>query len=134
MFAAVAAVAPIWRVLAVVVAVPLAWAAVAKAFAFGTTTADFEELGIRRPELAVPLVCATEAVTALLLVLRPRVGAVLALLLLTAFSGVLAAVLRSGRQVRCACFGAVTRRPVDARDLVRNGVLILVAAAIVLAT
>ena len=127
-----AAVAPGWRFLAVVLAVPFAWSAVAKAVAFGATSADFAELGIRRPEVAVPAVCAAEAAAALLLLFRPRIGAILALLLLTAFSGVLLSVLRSGREVRCACFGAASRRPVDERDLLRNGVLAAVAVVLVL--
>lgn len=129
-----AAVMPLWRVVSVLLAVPFAWSAVAKAIALDPTRRDFAELGIRRPDVVVPLVCVAEALTALLLVLKPRAGAMVALLLLTAFSGVLVSVIQSGREVRCACFGAVSRRPVDLRDLVRNGALAAVAVTLVLAT
>lgn len=128
------AIAPVWHLVAVLLAVLFAWSSIAKALSLSSTREDFEEMGIRSPALAVPLVCAAEASTALLLVVRPRAGAVLALLLLTAFSGVLAAVLRSGRQLRCACFGAVSRRPIDGRDLARNALLLLVAVALLFAT
>lgn len=124
----------LWRVVGVLLAVPFAWAAAAKAIALDATRRDFAELGVRRPDIAVPLVCVAEAVTAFLLVLRPRAGAMVALFLLTAFSGVLVSVIRSGREVRCACFGAVSRRPVDVRDLVRNGALAALAVTLMLAT
>lgn len=125
---------PLWRVVGILLAVPFAWSAVAKAIALDATRRDFAELGVRRPDVVVPLVCVAEAVTAFLLVLRPRAGAMVALFLLTAFSGVLVSVIRSGREVRCACFGAVSRRPVDVRDLVRNGALAAFAVTLMLAT
>lgn len=48
-----------------------------------------------------------------------------ALVVLAAFTVLVARVLASGRRPTCACFGAMSRRPLGAGHLVRNGVLMV---------
>ena len=68
-------------------------------------------------------------IIAALLVLVPGWGGVAAFGLLAAFTAVLATVIRSGRVVRCACFGASDSDPVSRRHLIRNALLGLLALA-----
>lgn len=78
---------------------------------------------------AVGVLLAEAAVVTLLAVpgLEPA-GFLLAVLLLAGFSAVLAAALRRGVTASCQCFGA-GRDAVGRRHVVRNGVLLLGAAA-----
>jgi len=54
-------------------------------------------------------------------------GFALILLMLVAFTTAIARALRSGTKASCACFGATTA-PLGRRHLVRNGVLLALAA------
>jgi hypothetical protein len=56
--------------------------------------------------VVVTTVLALETGAAVALVLRPRVGAALAIGLLVAFAGVAGIVHATGRRVSCSCFGA----------------------------
>lgn len=60
--------------------------------------------------------------------LIPTAGCALAGLLSIAFSGAITASLRRGNRAPCRCFGRSTT-PLGARHLVRNAILLLVAAA-----
>ena len=114
---------------ALVTAVVLGWAGMAKWQRPLGTAASFAGLGLPEPELlarAVPL--AEFAVAALLLVVPP-VGAVAALVLLLAFTAVLVGAVRRGDEVGCACFGAARARPVSTVDLIRNAGLLGFAGA-----
>lgn len=102
-------------------------AAVAKLRSPVETAEDFRSLGLPRPDLAARLVPAVELVTAAALILSPGWGAVCAFAILAAFTATLAAVVRSGRVVSCACFGGTSSAPVSKRHLVRNGVLLVLA-------
>ena len=56
-----------------------------------------------------------------------------ALVLLAAFTVAVAVAVARGRQVACSCFGARDDRPVSARTLLRNGVLLVAAGTVALA-
>jgi hypothetical protein len=53
-----------------------------------------------------------------------------AALLLLAFTVVLVVRLVQGRRPPCACFGALSAKPIGWGNVVRNGVLIVVAAVV----
>lgn len=113
---------------AIVLAAVLVVAAVAKLRDPEATAADFASLGLPAGPLLARAVPAAELATAAALVLNPGWGGVVAFALLAAFTAVLASVIRSGRVATCACFGGSTAEPVSARHLVRNGVLLALAA------
>jgi hypothetical protein len=108
-----------------------AWAARAKARDLPATARSFRALGLGRPYLVARGVIGAEAVTAVLLLTVPGIGAAAALVALAAFSVLLADRLARGSAVPCGCFGSTGTGPVSARDLARNAVL-GVAAALVL--
>ncbi|NMO15718.1 hypothetical protein HPC49_02505 [Pyxidicoccus fallax] len=84
--------------------------------------------GFPKPWVGAPLAAAVvlaEAASALLLLLAPLAGYVLALALFTGFTLGIARVLRRGERVRCRCFGA-SDTPMGASHLVRNGLLLAV--------
>jgi hypothetical protein len=74
----------------------------------------------------------TELVLAVMLLSNPRPGGVAALLLLAAFSVLLAGAVRRGVTAGCNCFGAARIEPVSGADLLRNVLLGLLAVAAVL--
>jgi len=82
--------------------------------------------------LALP---AAEITSATLLVIAPtaQFGAALAVLLLLAFVGAIAAALRRGAAPDCHCFGQLHSRPAGAETLARNGVLAAVAVFVLAA-
>ncbi len=84
--------------------------------------------GLVAPVAAV--LAPAELVTALLLVLPPTrsAGLVLAALLLLAFTVVVVLALRAGRRPECHCFGRIGGADVSGRTVVRNLVLLAVAA------
>ena len=102
-------------------------AAVAKWRDRPTTARAFRDLGLPAPKRWVGPVAAGEVVLALLLVVRPAIGGIAAVVVLIAFSLVLAAAIRRGEQVVCGCFGAANDRPVSVVDLVRNAALVALA-------
>lgn len=114
---------------ALALAAVLAVAGRAKVGDLEGTARDFAELGLPWPRPLARVVPAAELATALALVVLPGWGGVAAFGLLAAFSANLYVVIRSGRVVSCACFGANDRAPVSVRHLVRNGVLAGLALA-----
>lgn len=64
---------------------------------------------------------------------RP-VTALLAAVLLTAFTAVIVRLLLDGRRPPCACFGALSRQPIGWGSVVRNAVLIGLAVVAALAS
>ena len=107
----------------------LAFAGVAKATRRAATEQSFRELHLRWPRGLSVLVPAVEGLVAGACVVRPAVGGWCALFLLSAFTAVLAPVVRSGRRISCRCFGAASGEPVTSTTLVRNGLLIACALA-----
>ncbi len=82
--------------------------------------------------LALPV---AELAAAALLIPEPtaRIGALLALALLLAFTAAVARSLARGEQPDCNCFGGVHSAPVSRLTLVRNVALAAVAAAVAVA-
>lgn len=120
---------PLALVAALILAVVLVLAGVAKLRRPAETAEDFAGLGLPWPGPLATLVPLVEIGCAALLVLVPGWGGVAAFGLLAVFTAALAPVIRSGRVVSCACFGALDRGPVSGRHLVRNGALGLLALA-----
>jgi hypothetical protein len=79
--------------------------------------------------VGVPL---AELAAVVLLGLRPRVGGVLVLLLLAAFSAFAATRLVDGQRIKCACFGSLSDSVLGRGTLIRNALLGGVALGVVL--
>jgi len=62
--------------------------------------------------------------------LARRVAAIVAAVLLLAFTALLVMRLAQGRRPPCACFGALSSKPIGWGNIVRNAVLIVVAAVV----
>lgn len=117
-------------VLAVALSAVFAWAAIVKLSDRQGTVDGFADLGLPRPVWLSVAVPASEIATALLLLLAPGWGGVLAFGFLAAFTGVLIVTIRSGRLVPCRCFGGSSDAPVSWKQVVRNGVLLVLATAV----
>jgi Methylamine utilisation protein MauE len=91
------------------------------------TAAGFASLGLPGSAVTAMAVAGFEPALAVLLVVAPRSGGVVALAALGGFSAVLVGVLRDGRRATCRCFGAITAGRVSRAELVRNGALALLA-------
>lgn len=116
------------RAAGAVLAIVLAVAAVAKLARRSGTGEELAQLGLLAPDVLAWVVPVVELACAVLLVVVPAWGGIAAFALLAAFTVVLVRVLRSGREVSCNCFGALSRRPVSTWSLARNGVLLVLAA------
>ena len=81
-------------------------------------------LQLGAPAWTATLLVPAEAAVVGLLLVWPVVGAISAGLLLTAFSLVLARVVRDGRLVSCGCFGSATHAPVSRLTVARNAALV----------
>ncbi|MEM9134459.1 MAG: MauE/DoxX family redox-associated membrane protein [Actinomycetota bacterium] len=121
------------RLIAAGLAVVFVVAAGAKALDRRAAVEEFASLRLRRPEVLVPLVIATELAVAIALLTVPPLGAMAAFALLAAFTVVLVGVLRSGREVACRCFGSLSSRPISRSTVGRNAVLAALAAVVALA-
>lgn len=93
------------------------------------TATGFAALGVPAAVVLAGAVPVIELLVAVALVAAPRAGAVAALVVLAAFSAVLGRALRAGADAPCACFGTARTDPVSTTDLVRNGLLVVAAAA-----
>lgn len=109
---------------AVALAAVLGTAAVVKLTSLRTTADEFAALGLRRSRVLPALVGLTEVGAASAVILRPPMGAVLAGVLLVAFTGVVTWALANDRQVSCGCFGPLSKEPVSSATVVRNIVLL----------
>ena len=118
---------------AVVLAAVFVRAGVAKAVGGGATRDGFAALGAPAPAFTARAVAFVELTLAVLLLASPRAGGVAALVLLAAFTVFLAGAVRRGVTAGCNCFGAARVDPVSPVDLLRNGLLVLLAAAALLA-
>jgi uncharacterized membrane protein YphA (DoxX/SURF4 family) len=87
--------------------------------------------GLGAPAFAIPILPWLElAVGAALVVgIATPVPAILAVLLLVAFTALIVVRLAEGEHPPCACFGAWSATPIGPRHLVRNGALILLGLA-----
>lgn len=110
-----------------------AWAGAVKLVSPARTTASFRALGLPAAHAFARLVPLVELTTAASILIAPRLGGVLALGLLTLFSGVVATALATGRRTGCGCFGATsTDDELSGTELIRNAALALGAAAVLL--
>lgn len=106
-------------------------AAIAKLRSPETTLDEFAEIGVPAAELARYIVPAVELAISAALVFAPPAGGIAAFVLLIAFTTTLASIIKSGRTVSCACFGAIATKPVGTNQIYRN--LLLLAMALVVA-
>ena len=113
---------------ALVLAAVFAFAAATKSADAGRTGDEFARLGLPAPDLLARVVPPAEAVVALTLLWRPALGSTLATFALLAFTAVLGAALRTGRNVTCGCLGSFSRKPISALTLARNAELMALAA------
>lgn len=108
-------------------------AAVAKLRDLDTTEREFTALGLPRAPFFARFVPLVELSIVALLMIVPPAGSIAALVSLAFFTTFLVGRLRAGVRVPCACFGAARARPISALDVVRN-VLLMALAAVALAT
>lgn len=106
-------------------------AAAAKVRTPTATATTFRRLGVPAADVTARAVPLVELVVATVLLAAPRAGAVGALVLLVAFTAVLARAVARGVDVSCGCFGAASSAPITDVTLLRNA--LLVAAAVVAA-
>jgi Methylamine utilisation protein MauE len=104
----------------VALAVVFAWAGGAKFADREATAAGFRALGLGSADQRAIQVPAFEIATAVLLLVAPVGGAIVALLLLAVFTVILSNRLVAGSRVPCRCFGNVRTRPISWLDVVRN--------------
>ena len=105
---------------ALALAVVFAWSSLAKL----VTQPDMTALGL--PAWFAPVTAYVEAGLALLLLVSPANGGIVALALLAGFTAFLVARRDSG--VGCGCFGSAKVEPISWRSIARNVVLMALAA------
>jgi len=108
------------RAAALVLAVVFAWSSLAKL----VTQPDMTALGL--PPWFAPTTAYVEGALALLLLVSPANGGIVALALLAGFTAFLVARRNSG--VGCACFGSASVAPISWKAIARNAALLAVAA------
>ncbi len=104
-------------------------ASASKLAAGSRTAATFHALGLPAARTMARVVPGVELLVAVALVAAPAVGGVAALVVLAAFSAVLARAVASGIGAPCACFGRPRTDPVSVVDVVRNVLLSVLALA-----
>lgn len=111
----------------VVVGLVLVVAGVTKVAARDRWPADAESLGV--PRSLVPLVPWCEIVlgAAMAAVVRREATGVIAAMVFAAFTVLIVVNLMRGRRPVCACFGALSARPLGWRHVARNLTLICLA-------
>lgn len=118
-------------VAAFLVALVLAVSAGGKLWARDRVPADLIAFGVPSalaPALSWVLPIVEVGVTVTLLVPATRTaGAIVAVVMLSVFTGGVAANLLWGRRPPCACFGGGQGRPISGVTLVRNAVLVALA-------
>lgn len=114
---------------ALLLAVLFAWAGVAKALRPAATASGFARLRVPAARAAARMVPLGELGLAVLLLARPRAGALAVLLALAAFSAVLARAMARGATRGCACFGPGGEPGPLSTALVRNALLATAALA-----
>lgn len=112
---------------AILLALVLGYAGLTKIANHRRTAETFAQLGLPKPTLAAWLVPAAELGIAAALLTTPGWGGVAAAAMLTGFSIYLLALLRSGAEVSCGCFGSSNNNPASSADLGRNLTLITIA-------
>lgn len=93
----------------------------------GEVVDSFRQLRVPMPRLLGVVIPLLELVVAMTLIVVPRVGGVMALVMLMAFTAVLVRTIRSGTTAGCGCFGRPGSGPVRWADVWRNAFLALLA-------
>ena len=117
----------------VALAVVFAWAGGAKFADLKGTQEGFAALGLSQPEPRAIQVAAFEIATAVLLIVAPVGGALVALGLLVVFTVLIVRLLRSGVTAPCRCFGGIRSHPLAWTDVARNVGLGLLAVVVLIA-
>lgn len=102
-------------------------AAAAKVRTPRATATTFRRLGVPAANVTSRAVPVVELVVATVLLAAPRGGAIAALVLVAAFTVVLARAVARGVDVSCGCFGAASSAPVTSVTLLRNALLVVAA-------
>mgnify|MGYP002630009020 CR=1 FL=1 len=118
----------VFSLAAACLAAVLTWAGIAKARRPVETTREFRQLGLPAPAILARVVPIVELTVALVLVVEPGWGGVLAFGLLAGFTALLVSIIRSGRVISCGCFGSTSNQPVTSTEVARNVVLLVLAA------
>jgi len=113
--------------------VVFAASSIAKLRSPDVTRDQLTELGIPQPEIARYALPAIEIAVAVALIFATAWGGIAAFVLLTAFTTTLVSIIRSGRTVGCACFGALSDAPVAWGQVKRNAVFLGMALVVALA-
>lgn len=100
------------------------FSAVSKLWNPSKTVTEFTNLGVPFPSAAAYAIPGLELMVCAALVAVPAWGGVWAFVLLVGFTTTLVSIIRSGRVVNCACFGALTDQPVSWHSILRNAVLL----------
>ena len=119
---------------AVVLAVVFLRAEAAKLARRDDAARAFAALRLPAPAAMARGVPAVELGLAAALLAAPRAGGAASLVVLAAFSAALLRAIRSGVTAPCACFGAATADPVSSVDLLRNGLIGVLAAVALVAS
>jgi len=91
-----------------------------------------QSAGLGVPSAVAPVVPIVELVVGALLIaqIARRAAAIVAGVMLLAFTGLLVVRLLQGRRPPCACFGALSSKPISWLSVARNAVLIALAAVV----
>lgn len=116
---------------ALLLALVFAWSGAAKLASRRRTATTFAAFGLPAAGLLAVALPVAELALAVGLFTVPGAAAWAALVLLAAFTAVLARAVRSGSEVGCGCFGSARLEPVSSVELARNALL---AGAALLAT
>ena len=114
--------------MALLVAAVFAVAGVMKARTPAATTSELDALGVPAARAVARVLPPVELAIAGLLVVDPRRGAIVALVVLTLFTAVLWRAVRAGTTVSCGCLGSLSAEPVSMLTVARNAVLLAMAA------
>jgi len=114
----------------------LGYSATRKLLDLEGSRAGLRAFGVRRPAVSIVAVALPVAEAGSAVLLLPRTtawaGAIVALMLASAFTAAVATVLARGRPVPCPCFGRSTR-PVSRRTLVLDLASLVAAGTVVVA-
>lgn len=120
----------VWQICRWVLVAVFAVAAVSKLLDRERTQSELAEIGLPKPKVAAWLVPLVELSVAGALYAFPAWGGVAAFVLLIAFTTTLVSIIRSGRTVSCACFGALASGTVTKNQVYRNLALLTQAGIV----
>lgn len=120
----------VWQVCRWFLVAVFAIAGVTKLIDRDRTRSELAEIGLPKPNVAAWLVPLVELNVAGALYAFPAWGGVAAFVLLVAFTTTLVSIIRSGRTVSCACFGAIASGTVTKSQVYRNLALLAQAGIV----